>query len=346
MSACGGGAVAVVVVVGGSERGRRRRRWPVRMLFCGWSAGRVQGGGERRGGGRFRRSNVRPKAGEIVERNVPSSDGWSTGGSDAKADMVFGCGGRPARGASRGVLGGRASPVLRQPIFGPLQSSVKTRSRRIGPHRLCAGEPYQSAKPKSDARSWPTSHRPHGRGHRRRRADRRRPARATFRAAVGSLAPAMMLLRAPRRVRTRRAHGAWHAWCAQARPQARPGQTKPILAHRLDLPTPPGSFVSLRCSVLLSQQTQPNPRRSPVRHRRRRQRHLYYHNHRCRTGRSTACPASQVFGKLLSADEWKKLSWAFGPGALGERVGGAPRHQPPRWASPLTTDELRLMSGD
>jgi len=59
-------------------------------------------------------------------------------------------------------------------------------------------------------------------------------------------------------------------------------------------------------------------------------------------------PDEPGFGKLLSADEWKKLSWVFGPDALGERerVGGAPRHQPPRWASALTTDELRLMSGD
>ena len=36
-------------------------------------------------------------------------------------------------------------------------------------------------------------------------------------------------------------------------------------------------------------------------------------------------PDEPGFGKLLSADEWKKLSWVFGPDALEGFLGQSPR---------------------
>jgi len=112
-----------------------------------------------------------------VERNVPSSDGWSTGGSDAKADMVFGCGGRPARGASRGVLGGRASPNTAAGTWLSLsvrcraQSKLSRRTtatdwpRRLfvlaAPHPLEPRprvDPGRATDARSCTRSWPVRH--------------------------------------------------------------------------------------------------------------------------------------------------------------------------------------------
>ena len=36
-------------------------------------------------------------------------------------------------------------------------------------------------------------------------------------------------------------------------------------------------------------------------------------------------PTDAGFGKLLSSDDWKRLSWVFGPDALPQFLGKSPR---------------------